>query len=72
MAEYEDLRLRHLAALATLMPDHPRRLGWPAERLRQERRDRLRDLLGVAFPLRRESHTDLRGVLLGFRLVLGL
>jgi phenylacetate-CoA ligase len=48
MAEYEDLRLRHLAELATLMPEHVARLRWPAERLRQERRDRLRDLVRVA------------------------
>jgi phenylacetate-coenzyme A ligase PaaK-like adenylate-forming protein len=48
MAEYEDLRQRHLALLAALMPEHVQRLRWPAERLRQERRERLRDLLGVA------------------------
>jgi phenylacetate-CoA ligase len=48
MAEYEDLRQRHLGELATLMPEHVGRLRWPAERLRQERRDRLRDLLRVA------------------------
>ena len=48
MAEYEDLRRRHLAELATLLPEHMQRLRWPAERLRQERRERLRDLLRVA------------------------
>src|SRR5215211_6804170 len=48
MAEYEDLRQRHLATLMTLMPEHVQRLRWPADRLRQERRDRLRDLLRVA------------------------
>ena len=48
MAEYEDLRQRHLATLMTRMPEHLQRLRWPAERLRQERRDRLRDLLRVA------------------------
>jgi phenylacetate-CoA ligase len=48
MADYEDLRQRHLADLATLMPEHVQRLRWPADRLRQERRDRLRDLLRVA------------------------
>ena len=48
MAEYEDLRQRHLADLATRMPEHVQRLGWPAARLRRERRDRLRDLLRVA------------------------
>jgi hypothetical protein len=48
MATYEDLRQRHLAELAGIMPEHVQRLRWPAERLRQERRDRLRDLLAVA------------------------
>jgi hypothetical protein len=48
VGEYEDLRQRHLANLAALMPEHVQRLRWPAERLRQERRDRLRDLLAVA------------------------
>ena len=48
MAEYQVLRQRHLADLATLMPEHVQRLRWPADRLRQERRDRLRDLLRVA------------------------
>jgi phenylacetate-coenzyme A ligase PaaK-like adenylate-forming protein len=48
MAQYEDLRQRHLADLMTLLPQHVQRLRWPADRLRQERRDRLRDLLRVA------------------------
>jgi phenylacetate-coenzyme A ligase PaaK-like adenylate-forming protein len=48
MAEYEDLRQRHVAELAVLLPQHVQRLRWPAERLRQERQDRLRDLLRVA------------------------
>jgi phenylacetate-coenzyme A ligase PaaK-like adenylate-forming protein len=48
MAQYEDLRQRHLADLAALLPEHVQRLRWPAERLRQERRDRLRDLLRAA------------------------
>ena len=48
MTDYEDLRQRHLATLMTRMPEHLQRLRWPAERLRQERRDRLRDLLRVA------------------------
>jgi phenylacetate-CoA ligase len=48
MAEYEDLRRRHLAELTALMPEHVQRLRWPAGRLRQERRDRLRDLLRTA------------------------
>jgi hypothetical protein len=48
MTDYEDLRQRHLADLMSLMPEHVQRLRWPAERLRAERRDRLRDLLRVA------------------------
>jgi phenylacetate-coenzyme A ligase PaaK-like adenylate-forming protein len=48
MAEYEQLRQRHLTDLATLMAEHVQRLRWPAERLAVERRDRLRDLLRVA------------------------
>jgi phenylacetate-CoA ligase len=48
MAEYEDLRQRHVADLAVLLAEHVQRLRWPADRLRQERRDRLRDLLRVA------------------------
>jgi len=48
VADYEERRQRHLAALAEIMPEHVRRLRWPAERLRDERRERLRDLLRVA------------------------
>jgi phenylacetate-CoA ligase len=48
MTDYEDLRQRHLADLAALMPEHVQRLRWPAERLAAERCDRLRDLLRVA------------------------
>jgi phenylacetate-CoA ligase len=48
MTDYEELRQRHLADLAALMPEHVQRLRWPAERLAAERRDRLRDLLRVA------------------------
>ena len=46
--EHEELRQRHLVRLPDLMRDHLERLRWPAERLRLERRDRLRDLLRVA------------------------
>ena len=46
MAEYEDLRQRHLADLAALLPEHVQRLRWPAERLRQERlRERSQGLI---------------------------
>ena len=48
MTDYEDLRQRHLAGLAALLPEHLQRLRWPAERLAAERRRRLRDLLRVA------------------------
>ncbi|HEV3497611.1 MAG TPA: AMP-binding protein [Actinomycetes bacterium] len=48
MTDYEDLRQRHLADLMGLLPEHVQRLRWPADRLRQERRKRLRDLLRVA------------------------
>src|SRR4029450_11752158 len=48
MAEYEQLRQRHLTDLASLMAEHVQRLRWPAGRLAVERRDRLRDLLRVA------------------------
>jgi phenylacetate-CoA ligase len=48
MTDYEDLRQRHLADLMGLLPEHVQRLRWPADRLRQERRERLRDLLRVA------------------------
>ena len=45
---YEELRQRHLAYLGQVMPEHVQRLRWPAERLRRERTERLRDLLRVA------------------------
>jgi phenylacetate-coenzyme A ligase PaaK-like adenylate-forming protein len=48
MTDYEDLRQRHLADLMGLLPEHVQRLRWPADRLRQERRERLRGLLRVA------------------------
>jgi hypothetical protein len=30
MADYEDVRQRHLAELASRMPEHVQRLRWPA------------------------------------------
>lgn len=48
MGGYEERRQQHLAALAGMMPAHVERLRWPAERLRRERRERLRDLVRVA------------------------
>jgi phenylacetate-CoA ligase len=48
MASYEELRRRHVAELASIFPEWVQRLGWPAERLREERERRLRALLRVA------------------------
>jgi phenylacetate-CoA ligase len=48
MAQYEQLRQRHLARLAEILPGHVQRLHWPAERLRQQRRQGLRELLRAA------------------------
>jgi phenylacetate-CoA ligase len=48
MAEYKELRQRHLAYLASIFPEWVQRLRWPAELLRQERQRRLRELLRVA------------------------
>jgi phenylacetate-CoA ligase len=48
MANYQELRERHLTDLAGIFPESVQRLRWPAERLRQERRERLRALLRVA------------------------
>jgi phenylacetate-CoA ligase len=48
MSSYQDVRQRHVAYLAKILPESVQRLRWPAERLRQERQRRLRDLLRVA------------------------
>jgi hypothetical protein len=48
MADYQELRERHVAYLAGIFPEWVQRLCWPAERLRQERQRRLRELLRVA------------------------
>jgi phenylacetate-CoA ligase len=48
MAQYEELRQRHLADMGRIMAEQVQRLRWPAERLRQERTGRLRQLLAVA------------------------
>jgi phenylacetate-CoA ligase len=62
MASYEETRHKQLADLAGILPGQVERVRWPAERIRQERRDRLRDLLGVAMA-RSPWHRDrLRGV----------
>ena len=48
MAAYGELRQRHVAELAAIFPEWVQRLGWPAERLHEERQRRLRELLRVA------------------------
>jgi hypothetical protein len=48
MADYQQLRQRHVADLAAIFPEWVQRLRWPAERLREERQRRLRALLRVA------------------------
>jgi hypothetical protein len=48
MADYQELRRRHVAYLASVFPEWVQRLRWPAERLQQERQRRLRELLRVA------------------------
>jgi phenylacetate-coenzyme A ligase PaaK-like adenylate-forming protein len=48
MASYQELRERHVADLAGIFPEWVQRLRWPAERLREERQERLRELLRVA------------------------
>ena len=48
MADYQEMRQRHVAYLASIFPQRVQRLRWPAERLRQERQERLRELLRVA------------------------
>src|SRR5215475_15723575 len=48
MARYQELRQRHVAGLLAMMPEMVQRLGWPAERIRHEREDRLRALLRLA------------------------
>ena len=46
--DYERLRQRHLARLASILPEQVERLAWPAERLRRHRQEGFRDLLRVA------------------------
>ncbi len=59
----EQLRLRHLADARRALPEHLDRLTWPLERIRAERRDRLRALVAVAkdtspWHRRRLAHLD--------------
>jgi phenylacetate-CoA ligase len=48
MAEYETLRQKHIEHMMGLSPEHLQRITWPADRLREEREDRLRHLVRVA------------------------
>lgn len=45
---YEETRRRHIEHLLARLAEHFERVGWSAERLREERTARLRDLVGVA------------------------
>src|SRR6266702_5173634 len=47
-SRYEELRLQHISDLLARMPENIRRVKWPAERIREERQQRLRSLINVA------------------------
>lgn len=47
-SEYELQRSRHVADFLAQVPDHLARVEWTEEQIGAERRDRLRELLGVA------------------------
>src|SRR5262249_61074791 len=59
---YHDIRQRHVARLMDILPEHVARLRWPADRIRREREDRLRDLLRVAKERSPWHHRHLRDV----------
>ena len=46
--DYESIRQRHAERYAEMQAEYIERTRWPAERLRQEREQRLRDLIRVA------------------------
>src|SRR5262249_23041745 len=48
MAGYREFGQRQGAGSLAMMPEMVQRRGWPAERIRHEREDRLRDLLRLA------------------------
>jgi hypothetical protein len=48
MADYEELRQRHLVRMMELMPELTAHLTWPADRLRRERETALRTLVAHA------------------------
>ncbi|NKB71305.1 MAG: phenylacetate--CoA ligase family protein [Candidatus Latescibacteria bacterium] len=45
MASYEELRTKHRAETKTLLPEYVERLSWSADRLHQEREEKLRLLI---------------------------
>lgn len=48
MATYQELRQKHITEMRSLFPEYIGRLSWPADRLRQEREERLCALVRVA------------------------
>ncbi|HEX4183039.1 MAG TPA: hypothetical protein VHY34_07265 [Caulobacteraceae bacterium] len=58
----ESLRLRQLDAVRSGLREHVDRLAWSAERLEQERRDRLRELVKTAIEKSPWHRARLRGV----------
>jgi len=48
MANYEELRQKHVADIYSQAPEYADRLSWSADRLQKEREDRLRTLINVA------------------------
>ena len=46
--DYKELQRQHRADAQSLLPEYVDRLSWPANRLRGERQDRLRELVQVA------------------------
>jgi hypothetical protein len=48
LASYEELREKHLTELKALLPAYTERLSWSADRLNQEREEKLRTLVRLA------------------------
>ncbi len=48
MSDYQSTRQRHVEHMLSRLPGHLKRLTWPAERLREERTERLRELIAIA------------------------
>ncbi|MCA1845474.1 MAG: hypothetical protein LC792_20230, partial [Actinobacteria bacterium] len=62
MAGYEELRKRHVADAAALMPEMLARIEWPAERIAEHRQAELRRLVKVARDLSPWHRKRLNGV----------